>query len=63
MAVIDLREEPLDDVYGLAKRFGVKSTYFQADVSDESSLRAGFEKAVSSLGSIDGIVTAAGIAM
>lgn len=62
-AVLDSRETPLEDVYGLAKQFSVKSEYFQADVSDEQSLRIGFEKAVSALGSIDGIVTAAGIAI
>ena len=63
VAVIDLREEPLEDVYGLAKRFGVESKYYQGDVSDEKSLRNAFERAVSGLGRIDGIVTAAGIAM
>ncbi|EME84572.1 uncharacterized protein MYCFIDRAFT_187534 [Pseudocercospora fijiensis CIRAD86] len=63
VAVLDLRSEPLEDVYGLAKQFGVKADYFQADVSDEKSLTAAFEKAVQSLGRIDGIVTAAGIAI
>ena len=63
VAVLDLRESPLEDVYGLAKQFGVTSEYFQADVSDEQSLRSGFEKVVSALGRIDGIVTAAGIAI
>ncbi|KAF7197648.1 3-oxoacyl-[acyl-carrier-protein] reductase FabG [Pseudocercospora fuligena] len=63
VAVLDLRVEPLEDVYGLAKQFGVKADYFQADVSDEKSLTAAFEKAVQSLGKIDGIVTAAGIAI
>ena len=61
VAVLDLRSEPLEDVYGLAKEFGVKAEYFQADVSNEQSLSAAFEKAVQSLGKIDGIVTAAGI--
>ena len=63
VAVLDLRESPLEDVYGLAKKFGVKSEYFQADVSDESSLRAAFKKAISALGQLNGIVTAAGIAI
>ena len=63
VAVLDLRETPLEDVYGLAKQYRVKSEYFQADVSDEQSLRAGFEKAVAALGRIDGIVTAASIAI
>lgn len=63
VAVIDLRETPLEDVYGLAKKFGVKVDYFQADVSDEKSLKAAFEKTISALGRLDGIVTAAGIAI
>lgn len=63
VAVIDLRETPLEDVYGLAKTFNVKTSYHQADVSDEKSLQAGFAKAVEALGRLDGIVTAAGIAI
>jgi sorbose reductase len=63
VAVIDLREKPLEDVLGLAKRFNVKSEYFQADVSDEKGLRLAFDNAISALGSVDGIVTAAGIAI
>jgi NAD(P)-dependent dehydrogenase (short-subunit alcohol dehydrogenase family) len=63
VAVLDLRDEPLGDVYGLSKQFGVKAEYFQCDVSKEESLRTAFAKAVESLGSIDGIVTAAGIAI
>lgn len=38
VAVIDLRDSPLEDVYGLAKQFNVKVYYFQADVSNEASL-------------------------
>jgi NAD(P)-dependent dehydrogenase (short-subunit alcohol dehydrogenase family) len=54
VAVLDLRETPLDDVFGLAKQFKVKAEYFQADVSDEQSLRAAFDKAIKALGGIDG---------
>jgi sorbose reductase len=63
VAVIDLREKPLEDVLGLAKRFNVKSEYFQADVSDEKELRLAFDNVISTLGSVNGIVTAAGIAI
>lgn len=62
VAVLDLRSEPLEDVHGLAKQ-GVKVSYHQCDVSSEQSLKAAFESAVQALGSIDGIVTAAGIAI
>lgn len=63
VAVLDLRETPLEPVLELAKQFGVQAHYVQADVSDEQSLRVGFDKAVSALGKLDGIVTAAGIAI
>lgn len=63
VAVIDLRDTPLEDVFGLAKQYGVKAEYFQADVSNESQLTSAFEKVVQSFGTIDGIVTAAGIAI
>lgn len=63
VAVLDLKDSPLEDVYGLAKTFNVKTSYHQADVSDEKSLQAGFAKAVEALGRLDGIVTAAGIAI
>lgn len=61
--MLDLRESPLEDVHGLANKFNVKVDYFQADVSNEESLKAAFDKAVSALGRLDGIVTAAGIAI
>lgn len=63
VAVLDLRESPLEDVFGLAKKFKVKVDYFQADVSKEESLKAAFAKALETLRSLDGIVTAAGIAV
>lgn len=64
VAVLDLRETPLEPVLELAKEHKVNTHYVQADVSNEESLKAGFEKAVSALGGkLDGIVTAAGIAL
>lgn len=63
VAVLDLRETPLEPVLELAKQFSVQTHYFQADVSNEQSLQAGFDNAVKALGKIDGIVTAAGIAI
>jgi sorbose reductase len=63
VAVLDLRDSPLEDVHGLARKFNVKVDYFQADVSNEDSLKSAFGKAVQALGSLDGIVTAAGIAV
>ncbi|KAH9823605.1 NAD(P)-binding protein [Teratosphaeria destructans] len=63
VAVLDLRPTPPEPVHDLPKKFGIKTDYFQCDVSDEASLTAAFEQAVQSLGTIDGIVTAAGIAI
>lgn len=63
VVVLDLRDTPLEPVHELAKHFGVETHYVQADVSDEKSLQAGFDKAVQALGKLDGIVTAAGIAI
>ena len=63
VAVLDLRDSPLEDVHGLAKKHDVSVHYFQADVSNEQSLRGAFAEAVKALGSLDGIVTAAGIAV
>lgn len=58
VAVIDLRDSPLEDVYGLAKQFNVKVYYFQADVSNEASLTVSLmyriPHRVSSLGSNTG---------
>lgn len=63
VAVLDMRPTPLEPVLDLPKKFNVKAEYFQADVSNEAALQTAFDHAVSALGSIDGIVTAAGIAI
>lgn len=64
VAVIDLRNEPLEPVFELAKQHNVQIEYFQADVSDEAGLRKAFDGAVKAFnGRLDGIVTAAGIAI
>lgn len=63
VAVLDLQDKPLDHFAPLAKEKNVKITYFRADVADENSLRTAFQEAVSSLGTVDGLVTSAGIAL
>ncbi|EMD88351.1 hypothetical protein COCC4DRAFT_149622 [Bipolaris maydis ATCC 48331] len=63
VAVLDLQDKPLDHFAQLAKDTGVKIPYFRADVADESSLKKAFADAVQSLGSVDGLVTSAGIAL
>lgn len=64
VAVLDLRETPLEPDLELAKKYGVRTHYVQTDVSDEKSLGAGFDEAIRAPGNrLDGIVTAAGIAL
>lgn len=64
VAVLDLREKPVDDFNTLASEHNVKTHYFQADVAKEESLNSGFEKAVEALGGkLDGLIPAAGIAV
>lgn len=54
LAVMDLRDSPVSDFDSLAKDFGVKTKYIQADVTNKDSLRKAFDETVSDLGSIDG---------
>lgn len=61
VAVLDLREQPVDAFKALADKHGVKTEYFQTDVAKEESLTSSFVKAVSKLGSLDGLVPAAGV--
>jgi len=61
VAVLDVRDQPVDAFKDLSKQFGVKTEYVQTDVTKEESLTSSFEKAIASLGSLDGLVPAAGI--
>lgn len=61
VAILDLREEPVDAFKALAGKYNVKTEYIQTDVSKEESLTASFEKAIEKLGSLDGLIPAAGI--
>lgn len=63
VAVIDMQSRPTEAFGSLSKQFNVKTEYFQADVSKEDEHRSAFERAVNALGSVHGILTAAGIAI
>jgi sorbose reductase len=63
VAILDIQERPADRLASLAKQFSTKVEFFQADVSDETALRSAFGQAVSALGSLDGVLAAAGIAI
>lgn len=63
VAVFDIQPEPVAEFSTLSQRFGVKTTYIQMDVTNEDSIKKAFDKALDSLGTIDGCVPAAGIAI
>ncbi|KAK0388023.1 hypothetical protein NLU13_4267 [Sarocladium strictum] len=63
VAVMDIQAKPIDDFNELASKFNVKTVYIQTDVTKEESLQASFAKAIEALGSIDGLVPSAGIAI
>jgi NAD(P)-dependent dehydrogenase (short-subunit alcohol dehydrogenase family) len=60
---LDIKSQPTIDYADLAARHNVKAGYFQADVTNEESLTKAFGQATGLLGSIDGSVTCAGIAL
>lgn len=63
VGVLDLRQTPVGEFDTLTERFGVKTAYAQTDVSSAESLQAGFDQVMQTLGTLDGIFTAAGIAI
>lgn len=63
VAVFDIQPGPVAEFSTLSQRFGVKTTYIQMDVTNEDSIKKAFDKALDSLGTIDGCVPAAGIAI
>ena len=63
VAVLDIQPSPVPEFQSLSERFGAKTVYIQTDVTKEESLNAAFAKAIEELGSIDGCVPAAGIAI
>lgn len=65
VAVMDIQDKPVDEKEwnSLGQKFGTKLVYIQTDVTRQESLNASFARAVQELGSIDGLVPAAGIAI
>lgn len=63
VAVLDIQDKPIDEFGALSSEFGGKTFYIQADVVNEESLNRGFAQAVEHLGTVDGLVPAAGIAI
>ncbi|KAK7720547.1 hypothetical protein SLS63_009765 [Diaporthe eres] len=65
VAVMDIQDKPVDEKEwnSLSQKFRTKAVYIQTDVTKQESLNASFARAVQELGSIDGLVPAAGIAI
>ncbi|KAH8703037.1 hypothetical protein BGW36DRAFT_393506 [Talaromyces proteolyticus] len=63
VVVLDIQEKPVEEFYTLSVKYGVKATYIQSDMRQEDSLSIGVAKAISVLGTVDGIIPAAGIAI
>lgn len=65
VAVMDIQDKPVDEKEwnSLSQKFGTKQVYIQTDVTKQESLNAAFARVVQELGSIDGLVPAAGIAI
>tara|TARA_R110002060_G_scaffold36288_2_gene47265 strand:+ start:179 stop:790 length:612 start_codon:yes stop_codon:yes gene_type:complete len=62
VAILDIQSKPVPEFEDL-KKFGTKTSYIQTDVTKEESLKSSFEQVLKVLGSVDGCVLAAGIAI
>lgn len=63
VAVMDIQDKPTEEFDTLSSKYNCKTVYIQTDVTKEESLNSSFAKAVEVLGSIDGLVPSAGIAI
>ncbi|KAF2032558.1 NAD(P)-binding protein [Setomelanomma holmii] len=63
VAILDIQDRPTEEFETLTSKFGVKTFYYKTDLTQQNSLNSGFERALESLGTIDGCVPAAGIAI
>lgn len=63
VAVLDALPEPVDEFHTLGSKHGVKAFYERADVTQQASLEPAFDSILQQAGSIQGCVTAAGIAL
>ncbi|KAF3760698.1 NAD(P)-binding protein [Cryphonectria parasitica EP155] len=65
VAVLDIQEKPVDEKEwaNLSQKFGAKTIYIRTDVTKQESLNSAFAAAIKELGSLDGLVPAAGIAI
>ena len=58
---MDAQKQPVEEFNTLAKRYDVKTCYYEADVTSQKSLESAFNEAVKTMGQLHGGFTAAGI--
>lgn len=61
VAVIDALSEPTEQFHTLSERYGVKTSYVQGDVTNQTSLEEAFAHSVKAVGQLHGGLIAAGI--
>lgn len=63
VVILDIQDQPVEEYKTLSTKFGIKTEYIKTDVTKEEELNASFSKAIEILGSLDGLVPCAGIAI
>ena len=63
VAVIDALPEPVEEFHTLGEKYGIRTSYQSADVTQEQSLNSAFTDSVSKAGPFHGCVPAAGITL
>ncbi|KUJ17601.1 NAD(P)-binding protein [Mollisia scopiformis] len=63
VVIMDIQDQPVEEYKGLSSKFGVRTEYIKTDVTIKESLNSSFAKAIEILGSLDGLVPCAGIAI
>jgi NAD(P)-dependent dehydrogenase (short-subunit alcohol dehydrogenase family) len=63
VVIMDIQDQPVGEYIWLPKKFGIKTYYIKTDVTKEAELNASFSKAIDFLGTLDGLVPCAGIAI
>ncbi|KPI36284.1 putative oxido YohF [Cyphellophora attinorum] len=63
ICVLDSAPQPIEEFYKLATKYGIDAMFHRTDVTNEAELSDSFDHVVENMSSIDGLVTAAGIAI
>lgn len=63
VVILDIQEKPVEEYKTLSENFGAKTKYIKTNVMVEAELNDSFAKAIEFLGSLDGLVPCAGIAI